>query len=118
MLVLKDVQEMSNSFKPFFIHYNRPARKGDRSKLRHSPRGFTAYIQPSELPRHVQVQVAFCSTQDEFSKKEGRSFAVKAEIAAINARTIPTLLAACRAACEGQKAHDESAYHYVLKYVV
>lgn len=106
-------------FNPFFVHFNRPACKTDSSKLRHSPRGFTAYIQPSALERSIQVQVAWCSTLDEFVKAEGRSFAQKAEIIPFNPRDLPALMAQCANTCwGGEKVYEEADYLYLLKYVV
>lgn len=105
---------MSSDFKPFFIHFSRPVRKTDNSTLRHKPRGFTAYIQPSALDRHVQVQIAFCHPRDEFSKKKGREFAQQTTIEAINTRKLPELLAAAQEVT----GYTGTDYLYVLKYVV
>jgi hypothetical protein len=107
---------MSNQFKPFYIHFSRPVRKTDSSKLRHMPRGFTAYIQPSALDRHVQVQMAFCNPKDEFSKKQGRSYAQAAKIEAINPRELTRLLSAAKECCGRLSWPDE--YLYVLKYML
>ena len=105
-------------FKDFFIHYNRPVAHSDSSKLRHSPRGFTAKISPDPInERNAFVQVTFCSPRDEFIKKEGRSQAVDQEAVSFNKREIPGVLAKCANTCE---YHDmqEHDYMYVLKYVV
>lgn len=105
-------------FKSFFVHYNRPVTKGDSSKLRHSPRGFTAFIQPDvENERNVKIQVTLCSPKDEFLKKDGRSQAVLAESVSFNKRELPYVMAQCANACE---YHDmtEQDYMYLLKYVV
>lgn len=104
------------SFKPFFVHFNRPTYKNATSKERHAPRGFTAYIMPGEQPREVLVQATFCSSRDEFVKKEGRRLALEAEKAKFNPRDLPKLLASMARACEGNSY--EAAYLYVLKYVV
>jgi len=103
-------------FKPFFIHFNRPAFKNATSKERHSPRGFTAYISPGTKPREVSVQATFCSHRDEFVKKLGRELAMKAEVAQLNPRDLPKLLAAMTEVC--QYTANEKMYMYVLKYVV
>lgn len=105
-------------FKPFFVHFNRPVSKADSSRLRHSPRGFTAYIQPSALERHVQVQVAWCSAKDEFVKKDGRSYATQADIVAFNPREIPKLMAQCTNTCWAEEVYEERDYLYLLKYIV
>lgn len=104
------------TFKPFFIHFNRPVSKSDNSKLRHSPRGFTAYIQPSALERTVQVQMTFCSAADEFRKKEGRDKAQQAVIEAVNPRDVPELLAKAAEACGDWPFRNQ--YLYVLKYMI
>lgn len=106
-------------FKPFFIHYNRPVIKSyEPCRLRHAPRGFTAFITPDkENDRNAMVQVTFCSERDEFTKKEGRSQAVLAEAVSFNKREVPDVLARCAKSCE---YHDmtEQDYMYVLKYLV
>lgn len=104
------------SFKPFFVHFNRPVSKHDNSQLRHSPRGFTAHIMPGEHPREILVQATFCSSRDEFVKKEGRRLALVAENAKFNPRDLPKLLATMTEAC-GYHA-NERMYLYTLKYVV
>lgn len=106
------------SFKPFFVHFSRPVSKHDNSRLRHAPRGFTAYITPSDKPRTVNVQATFCSSKDEFKKREGRSLAPQADKAEFNPRELPKLLAAMTAACAPVWASNETDYLYVLKYVV
>jgi hypothetical protein len=105
-------------FKPFFVHFNRPVTKADKGKIKHSPRGFTAYIQSSALERHVQVQVAWCSTLDEFVKKAGRKYAVDADIVAFNPRELPKLMAQCANTCWASDVYEESDYLYLLKYIV
>lgn len=104
------------SFKPFFVHFNRPVSKHDNSQLRHSPRGFTTHIMPGEQPREILVQATFCSSRDEFVKKEGRRLALEAEQAKFNPRDLPKLLASMTEAC-GYHA-NERMYLYTLKYVV
>jgi hypothetical protein len=110
---------MSSEFKPFFVHFNRPVTKHDSNMRRSRPRGFTAYIQPSELDRHVQVQGAFCASKDEFHKKEGRSQALASDIVAINVRQLPAMLASLANGCGlyADERVDEQSYMYVLKYV-
>jgi len=104
------------SFKPFFVHFNRPVSKHDTSRLRHSPRGFTAHIMPGEQPREIRVQATFCSSRDEFVKKEGRSLALTAEVAKFNPRDLPKLLSSMAAACAAESYEQD--YLYTLKYVV
>ena len=106
-------------FKPFFVHYNRPVIKGyEPCRLRHAPRGFTAYVRPDiENERNCLVQVTWCSEKDEFKKSEGRSQVVLAESVEFNKRDLPSLMAKCARSCE---YHDttEQDYMYLLKYVV
>lgn len=107
-------------FKPFFIHFNRPARKTDNSRLRHHPRGFTAFVQPTTEARKVRVSGAFCSAKDEFIKSEGRSLAQHPDtvFTDINPRDLPKLLGSMKAVCYGDKHVAEEEYFYVLKYVI
>ena len=100
------------SFKPFFIHFQVP----HYLVKKHGKRGFTAYIQPSALPRHVQVQATFCAAEDEFRKSTGRVMAMAAQTEAINTRRLPELLASLSHVA-GMSRMAET-YHYVLKYVV
>ena len=104
------------SFKPFFVYFNRPTYKNATSKERHAPRGFTAYIMPGEQPREVLVQATFCSSRDEFVKKEGRQLALAAEVAKFNPRDLPKLLSSMAAACAAESYEQD--YLYTLKYVV
>lgn len=106
------------SFKPFFVHFNRPVRASDSSRLRHSPRGFTAYVTPGNKPRELGIQVAFCSTQDEFVKQKGRSHALAADLVVFNPRELPNIMARCAETCNAPGWFDERAYMYLLKYVV
>ena len=99
-------------FKPFYVHHT----KGPQKMSNRYPRGFTLQVSPSENPRMVQVRGAFCSPKDQFSKKQGRSFAAVAEMREINKRKLPMLLASMCEAC-GQEYYEEQWY-YVLKYVV
>ena len=105
------------SFKPFFVHFNRPVRSTDNSKLRHSPRGFTAYVSAGNTPRQVNIQVAFCSALDEFKKQTGRSQALLTEAVAFNPRSLPDIMAKCEETCTNQDT-DEQHYYYLLKYII
>lgn len=111
---------MSNTFKPFFIHFNRPVTKHDNAALRHAPRGFSAYITPSSKDRKVNVQVAWCSRQDEFTRSAGRKFAEDSDVVSFNPRELPDLLARCANVCLTNHYENvsETDYMYVLKYVV
>ncbi len=107
-------------FKPFFIHFNRPVRRTDSSKLRHLPRGFTIKVTPGDEPRTLKVQTAWCSARDEFIKKQGREFAEAAEITVINPRDLPKFVGQAEDKCYGMKksAFAEESRLYLLKYVV
>jgi len=107
-------------FKPFYVHFNRPVTKQDNSALRHAPRGFTAYITPTDDHRKAGVQVTWCSSKDEFMKNSGRKFAGETDIVHFNPREIPDLLARCANTCLTNYYENvsESSYMYVLKYMV
>lgn len=108
------------TFKPFFIHFNRPVKRNDNSRLRHNPRGFTAYIAPSDKERKIQVSGSFCSTKDEFVKHRGRVAAASADVVEINPRDLPKMLASMKVACFGGSSSQrrEEEYYYTLKYVL
>ena len=103
-------------FKSFYIHFSRPVKKNDNSRRRHTPRGFTMFVQPSDKDRHVTVRATFCSPLDQFCKSKGRDYAWKADPEILNTRRLPDLLAACKEACGEESSPEE--YLYVLKYVV
>ena len=105
-------------FKPFFVYFNRPVRLTDSKTKSHKPRGFTAYIHPSSVPRQVQIRMTFCSSQDLFEKRKGRSHALEAKIEYINIRDIPKLLALAAKACGPEWHIPEENYFYIFKYVV
>jgi len=105
-------------FKPFFVHFNRPVRAADSKTQHHKPRGYTLYVTPGDKPREVGVQATFCSTQDEFVKKHGRSFAMQAERVTFNPRDLPNLAASMANACRPDWKRSEQDFLYLLKYVV
>ena len=105
-----------NKFEPFYIHFCRPRTRNENSKMAHSSRGFTALIQPSQQERKVCVQVTFCSPNDEFSKKEGRSSVQNAESVNVNPRQVPELLSRLRQEC-GQQSFA-GMYDYVCRYML
>lgn len=111
---------MTTQFKPFFIHFSRPVTKHDSNMRRSQPRGFTAYITPTDKERTVLVQVAFCASKDEFHKKEGRSQALKADQVEFNPRQLPSILARCANACGlyAEERLSDAEFLYVLKYVL
>jgi hypothetical protein len=104
-------------FKPFFVHFNRPTRHSDSSKLRHMPRGFTLKVSPGSEPRTINVQTAWCSARDEFVKKTGRAFAEDAPITTINPRDLPRFALNAEHQCV-LGARWEGSYLHLLKYVV
>ncbi len=108
-------------FKPFFVHFNRPVRRTDSSKLRHLPRGFTIKVSPGDEPRTVKVQTAWCSARDEFVKAQGRQFAEAAAVNVINPRELPKFVADAEDKCYGltkPALFGEETRLYLLKYVV
>lgn len=105
-------------FKPFFVHYNRNITKNSHGWEKHSPRGFTAYIQPDPNNlRNVLMQLTFCSPKDQFSKKEGRSQVHQTKVEIVNKRDVPKMLAGATSLVENRRLLD-SRYYYILKYVV
>lgn len=105
-------------FKPFFVHFNRPVRRTDSSRLRHMPRGFTIKVSPGDEPRTVKVQTSFCSARDEFVKKQGREFAETAPINIINPRDLPRFVMDASNQCHVRQRASDYNYLYLLKYVV
>lgn len=110
--------------KPFYVHVSRPCPKGQSSKMRHLPRGFTAFVQvdPSNM-RNCILQIAFCSAgEKEFNKKIGREQAVVADRQIINKRDLPTWIGAAECHINGfnkDKLDElESKRMYLLKYVI
>lgn len=106
-------------FKPFFVHKCRNRRRDDSRRLRHAPRGFTVYVTPSKKERCVDIQVALCHYNDEFSKKSGRAASEVASAVAINARDLPRELEKLNARLWDRGAEGwRGCYDYVLRYVV
>jgi hypothetical protein len=101
-------------FKPFFVHHNTPSLKGLSAKQRSAPRGFTAYIQPGNDPRTVYMQVAFCSSKDNFCKGIGRWQADKAPIKTINTRKVVEELMNC----SEKTTRWSFDFEYLFKYMV
>lgn len=102
-------------FKSFFVHGNhQPGHLPNRA-----PRGFTAFIQPTDSPRVVRMNVTFCSPKDEFNKKIGRAEAMKEDGAVlINKRHVPDMLAKVAKLCDLIPDPDETYYMYVLKRMI
>lgn len=103
------------SFKPFFVHHHR--ERGTTSRLRSSPRGFTAYVTPDKNnPRNACVQGTWCSNSDEFNKRTGRDLAMAADKAIVALYMLPNIFVEMGLAC-----NIETPYHrfdYVLRHVV
>jgi hypothetical protein len=106
-------------FKPFYVHDVRHTGPYGNSKDRHQQRrAFTASIKPVEKdPRMCQVALAYCSWKDSFVKKAGRKAADDHPFITINKRDLPSVLASARSTCFNDSVH-ESAFYYILKYVV
>lgn len=109
---------MSEQFKPFFVHYNRPVLKNDAAGWMHAPRGFTVYVEPTNEPRMINVQAVTCAAlEKEFRKADGRK-AVKARpVVKMNARELGPILEALRKKCD-RVAPDYGCYNYIYKYMV
>jgi hypothetical protein len=105
-------------FKPFFVHFNRPVRRTDSSRLRHMPRGFTIKVSPGDEPRTIKVQTSFCSARDEFVKAQGREQAEAAPVNIINPRDLPRFVVENQNQCTMQQRFSDASYLYLLKYVV
>jgi hypothetical protein len=110
------VGDPAYSFKPFFIHRQRIKPFSGKHN------GFTAYISPNaEDARMCDVQVTYCSRKDQFCKKEGRSFALKAPIKTVNKRDLPTELNRIHIQLHNWKhspSDFDNSWHWVLKYVI
>ena len=101
-------------FKPFFIHrHHLPGKLPNRH-----PRGFTAYIEEAQNSNHVLMRVALCSPKDQYSRKEGRSFARVAVQETINKRHLPRILAGLEYMCELSDTINENNWYYIYKYVL
>lgn len=105
------------SFKPFYIHRqnNLPKRKRNHSMSA----GFTMLIEPSEIPRTINVRVTLCSIKDEFSRKKGREEVSKKAVLAVNPRDLPKLIADTENKLYGGKlplayGYEEWVYKYML----
>jgi len=102
-------------FKPFYVHeHHQPGKLSGRQ-----PRGFTLKVSPDQAnSRNVLVSGAWCSNKDEFNKRTGRVLADVAESKSINKRTLPRLLAEMSNVVHVSRHYHESAYYYILKFVV
>lgn len=110
---------MPLQFKPFYVHGCRNRRRTDSHKLRMQPHGFTVLVTPSKHERLVDIQVALCHYDDEFSRKMGRAAADVADVRSINARDLPHELVKLKAKLQGcNPMHWHGHYDYVLRYVV
>lgn len=99
------------SFKPFYVHkFRQPGKLPNRF-----PRAFTAFISPnSGDDRKVDMQVTFCAPKDQFSKKQGRSYAAKAPVETFNKRDVPKILSVLAATCN----FDGQDWTYTYKYML
>lgn len=107
------------NFKPFFVHRCRNRTRTDKKRLQHAPRGFTVFVQPSGKERTVNVQVALCAYQDDFSKKNGRETSTQQKVVEINARDLPHVLSKLSAKmwdCGQNNFRGE--FDYVMRYLV
>jgi hypothetical protein len=104
--------------KPFYIH--RHVGPGPWHKRK--PRGFTALITPLGNG-YSNIQITFCSSQDVWTKKEGRLNAEAKESFGIKNERLPALLASCEYIVLHGKLKDCNdlneiyPWRYVLKYV-
>ena len=103
-------------FKSFYIH----AHVGSKKLPKHSkPRGFTLRVDHDpKNERHCLVRGSWCSAEDHFSRKTGRTTADVAEIKSINKRDLPVLLSAMHSKIAADNKPTDRDYYYVLKYVV
>jgi hypothetical protein len=85
------------------------------------PRGFTVLVSPVDgdsNSHECYMQGAWCSPKDQFSKKEGRSYALKSEAVKVNKRQLPFILANMAEHARLTNQATDSSWYYVLKYVV
>lgn len=109
---------MSEQFKPFFVHYNRPVMKDDPKSWMHAPRGFTAYVEPTKEPRMVQMRAVLCSAQEKaFVKSTGRVEVMNGECVTMNAREVGAVLEELKSKCD-RSAPEKGAYNYIFKYML
>lgn len=104
------------TFKPFYIHYHSHQIGKTKQELR-KPRGFTALVTPSQTDHHLNVQLTFCSSHDNFGRKKGRELTEKKTPQEILAKDLPKFLQMQRKKCFTELAWFPD-YNYTLKYVV
>ena len=94
--------------KPFYIHinFNKPGKMPNKH-----PRAATVLVQAAPNGADAHVQVALCSPKDEFCKREGRSYADKAEIESCRIRDLPHILSSIA----DFTGHPGKDYNYVLR---
>lgn len=102
------------SFKPFYIH----CHKGPGKLANRNPRGFTVKISPSDSEREVNIQLTMCAPKDQYSKKEGRSFAEAAPAEKYNKRKVPAILAFLAGQCDIRDKAKEQDWMYTLKHMI
>lgn len=103
-------------FKPFYIHIHR--QPGKMSS--HFSRGFTVKISPdlTEPHKRVNIQVAFCSSKDQFCKKTGRKEADQKETQLVSKRSLPYNLVKLTNRVGGKDWYNENEFFYLYKYVL
>ena len=104
--------------KPFFVHYHVPPGKWHKRR----PRGFTIFVSEGETKEEVNIQLTFCSSQDVWVRKEGRSWAAKAELIPINKNKLAHFVATCYGVVQYGKVFPPSdinveTWSYLNKYV-
>lgn len=114
------------SFKEFFVHQHR----GSNQKLANGKRGFTIKVRPlteqeaqafdaAIQGRMCAVQLTFCSRNDQFVKKEGRSQASAKEPVFINKRDLPAFIEKAENVVHADSYTDGGRqFNYLLKYII
>lgn len=101
-------------FKPFFVHHHhQPGKLSNRH-----PRGFTALIEDAADNKYISMRVALCSPKDQYSRKQGRSYAQQSRQELIPKRDVPRILAGLEYICELSDEITESNWYYVYKYML
>lgn len=107
------------SFKPFYVHKVRNRMRHDSNRMKHAPRGFTALVTPTTHPRLINIQVAMCHYDDEFSKKMGRENASKSVIKTINSRDLGHEMEKLYSKIWTDNVkHNCGAFDYLFRYIV
>lgn len=107
------------SFKPFYVHKVRNRMRNDSNRMKHAPRGFTALVTPTTHPRLINIQVAICHYEDEFSKQAGRINSLQSPVKTINSRDLGHEMEKLYSKIWTDNVkHNRGAFDYLFRYIV